>query len=173
MSATGWEGILDTGEQIIWQGRPDDRFRWRPRDYLSLVFGIFFAGFALFWMSMAAQAGGFFWMFGLLHFSVGVGIAIGPPFWNLYKRRRSWYTLTERRAIIASDLPILGKKLKSYPITDDTVLEYDSGDPATIYFARETRRGKNGTYNVNIGFERIADGREVYAKLRAIQKEDT
>ena len=40
----------------------------------SALFGAAFAGFALFWMAMAAQAGGVFWMFGLIHFGVGVGL---------------------------------------------------------------------------------------------------
>ena len=60
----GWEGILDTGETILWQGRPDGKIVLRPANTATFVFGLAFAGFALFWMIMASTAGGFFWAFG-------------------------------------------------------------------------------------------------------------
>ncbi len=166
---TGWEGILDPGENIIWQGRPDGAIVLKPRNILTLIFGLFFAGFALFWMVMAASAGGGFWMFGLIHFTVGLGIIASAVFVGPYKRRHSWYTLTDRRAIIASDMPLLGKKLKSWPITATSVLDLTQGPPDTVNFAEKTKRSKNGSYQVPIGFERIEDGREVYRMMRDIQ----
>ncbi len=169
----GWQGILDDDENILWQGRPDGAVKWKPGNFFTLVFGLFFAGFALFWMAMAAKAGGGFWMFGLIHFAVGLGIAIGPPFLSAWRRRHTWYTLTNKRAFIATDLPFIGRKLDSYPIDADTVLTFAAGDLASIYFAKRTKRGKNGTYTVDVGFESIADGTEVYRLLRNIQKADT
>ena len=172
MTAPGWEGILDEGERILWQGRPDTRITLRPANIAGMVFGIFFAGFALFWMVGVARAGGgAFWMFGLLHFSVGLAIIFAPILWDPYKRSRTWYTLTDRRAFIATDLPLQGKKLKSYPIDEDTLLEFTPGEPATVSFAQETRRGNNGRrYTVRIGFERIPDGERVYRLIRDIQR---
>ena len=170
MTPEGWKGILDQGEEIIWQGRPDGKIVFRIGNIATFIFGLFFAGFALVWMILASTAGGFFWMFGLLHFSVGIGISSGALFWNAYKRRHSWYTLTNKRAFIASDIPLKGRKLKSYPIRPDTMLEIDNSQPATIHFANEVQRGNNGTRMARIGFERIADGREVYAKIRDIQR---
>ena len=169
--ASGWEGILDDGEVIRWQGRPDGAVVWKVSYLGGLLFGMAFSGFALFWMIMAAQAGGGFWMFGLIHFFVGIGIGIGPVLWGTLKRRKSWYTLTNKRAMIATDLPTKGRVLKSYPITKDTMLELGSGDPASIFFATNQRRRKNGTYQVKIGFERIEDAKQVYALIRDIQKE--
>ena len=54
-------------------------------------------------------------------------------------------------------------------IDEDTVLDYDAAEPATIHFAHEMRRGKNRSYRVDIGFERIEDGREVYGLIRSVQ----
>jgi hypothetical protein len=170
MTTPGWDGILDEGEDIIWQGRPDAKLVFKPENIVMFLFGLAFAGFALFWMVMASMAGGFFWMFGLIHFSVGVGIAGGALFWNAYKRKHSWYTLTSRRAFIATDMPVMGRSLKSYPIDEDTVLDFIDGDLATIHFATERKRGKNGTYTVNIGFEWIENGRAVYQIFRDIQR---
>jgi len=86
---TGWGDILDPGETILWQGRPDGAMVLKLSNIVMLVFGLFFAGFALFWMVLAASAGGVFWMFGLIHFSVGIGIAFGALFWSAYRRRHS------------------------------------------------------------------------------------
>lgn len=165
----GWEGILDEGEQILWQGRPGTGVRWKAANIVTSIFGLFFAGFAVFWMTMAAQAPGGFWMFGLIHFFVGVGIAVLPPFWSSWRRKHTWYTLTDRRAFIATDMPLQGRKLKSYEIGPDTTLDYEAGDRSTIYFHHEYRRGKNGSTRVDIGFERIEDGAEVYRLFRQVQ----
>lgn len=166
----GWAGILDEDETVLWQGRPDGAVKWKIAHIFSFIFGLFFAGFALFWMVMASKAGGAFWMFGLIHFSVGIGVSIGPPFWSAWRRRHTWYTLTDRRAFIATDVPLRGRKLKSYPINEDTVLDYDGDSPATIHFAHEMRRSKNGSRRHDIGFERIEDGSEVYRMMRKVQR---
>lgn len=169
---SGWEGLLDPGEEILWQGRPDGAIVFRPRNVMMFFFGLMFAGFALFWMIMASQAGGLFWMFGLLHFSVGVGISFGGIWGPAYKRRHTWYTLTNQRAFIASDMPIVGKKLQSYPITREMVLEFVDEPLASVHFANKRKRTKNGSYLVPIGFERIVDGRNVYRMMRDIQRAD-
>lgn len=170
-AAPGWEGILDAGERILWQGRPDGGFRFKPGNIATFVFGLLFAGFAVFWMVMASAAGGGFWMFGLIHFAVGIGLSFGAIFWGTYRRNRTWYTLSDRRAFIATDLPFRGKQLKSFPIDADTVLDYRQGRLAALYFASETRRGNKGRrYTVPVGFERLSDGDEVYRLIRDIQK---
>jgi len=167
-----WAGILDPGETILWQGRPDPGFVLRPAQIGVALFGLAFSAFAMFWMIMASQAPGGFWMFGLIHFSVGAGIIAWAFFWGPYSRRHTWYTLTDRRAFIATDLPVVGKRLKSYPITEDTVLDFESGDLSTIIFHEERKRGKNGHYTVRIGFERIHDGAKVYRLMRNVQERE-
>lgn len=172
MSAQGhWDGILDPGEEILWQGRPDGAVVFRPSSIFTFVSGLCFSGFALFWMVTASQEGGTFWMVGLLHFCVGLGISFGAIFWSAWKRRHSWYTLTNRRAFIASDLPFRGRSLKSYPVSDDTVLELEPGDLTTVWFAEATSRSGGGYLTtIKIGFERIPDGTEVYRLMRDVQQ---
>lgn len=167
----GWEHILEDGEIIRWQGRPDGAVVWKLAKISSLMFGGVFAGFALFWMIMAAQAGGEIWMFGLIHFFVGIGVGIGPVFWSTLRRRRSWYTLTDKRAIVATDMPTRGRVLRSHEITKDTVLKIDETDPASISISTGRRHRKNGRRKARISFERIADAEQVYDLLRDIQKE--
>ena len=167
----GWDAFLDPGERIIWQGRPDGGFYLKPSNYVMALFGLAFAGFAFFWMVMAGQAGGGFWAFGLLHFAVGVGLVVGAVYWGTFKRQRTWYSLSNQRAFIATELPVVGRRLKSWPITEDIPLAMDDGDLSNVWFASETRRrSKGGRYTVKIGFERIADGRDVYRLLRDVQR---
>lgn len=168
---SGWEGILDTDEAIRWQARPDGAVTWQTVTISKVLFGLVFSGFALFWMIMASQAGGMFWMFGLIHFCVGIGIGIAPLYWNAYRRRNSWYTLTNKRALIATDMPLQGRKIKSYPITKQTPLELEMLDLGSIYFATKMRHSKNRSYEVKIGFERITDAGHVFSLMRDIQKE--
>ncbi|KMW58183.1 hypothetical protein AIOL_003154 [Candidatus Rhodobacter oscarellae] len=169
-SIDGWDGILDEGEEILWQGRPDPRVVFRGRHLLTVTFGAFFAGFALVWMLLASSGGGYFWTFGLIHFTVGLGIMAGPIFWPAWARRHTWYTLTDRRAFIATDIPFQGRKLRSFPIAAKTRIDYQQGPPDTIHFAEEYRRTKNGSHRVAIGFERIDKGDEVYRLIRDIQR---
>ena len=154
-----------------WQGRPDGRLVVAPTDMLSGAFGFFFAGFALFWMIAASQAGGFFWMFGLLHFAVGIGVMVGGPVRSMFMRRRSWYTLTNRRAIIASDLPLVGRRLESYTITSHTPLTLvEHGAVSSVIFSEKRGWGRSAYRTTPIGFERIAEGRDVLGLMQQLQK---
>ncbi|MBR9764086.1 MAG: aspartate carbamoyltransferase catalytic subunit [Rhodobacteraceae bacterium] len=165
----GWEGLLEPGEAILWQGRPDGRMSLRRINPFQLLFGLFFSGFALFWMIMAAQAGGFFWMFGLLHFTVGVGIAIGKPVLDPLRRRYTWYTLTDRRAFIARRTLLGARTLDSYRLTPGSRVSYDPGPPPSVHFAEEEVRMKRGTRTRRIGFERIEDGQKVFALIEQVR----
>lgn len=165
-----WQGILDQDEHILWQGRPDPTLVFTFANIGALVFGLIFAGFALFWMIMAASAPGFFWMFGLIHFSVGIGMACGSVLWGPWRRRHTWYTLTTKRAFIATDIPLKGRRLKSYPITPQMPLDLRKGTFSTLNFAHEMKRTKNGSRKVPVGFERIPDGAEVLVLMRDVQK---
>jgi hypothetical protein len=169
----GWEGLLRDGEEILWQGRPEPGIALKPTHIFSTLFGLAFSGFAVFWMVMASRAGGFFWMFGLIHFSVGISMSVGTIIGPAYMRGKTWYTLTNRRAFIA-DISIFGqKRLNFYPIAPETPISIITGNYTTINFASKTRRGKNRTYTVPIGFERLNDGPTVSKLISDMQKDAT
>ena len=166
---SGWEDILDDGEIITWQGRPDGKIAWKLSHIFTILFGIAFSGFAVFWMVMASQAGGIFWMFGLIHFFAGIAVGIGPPLWAAWSRRHTWYSLSNKRAFIATDIPFQGRNLKIYPIDAKTKVTLNHGNPASVYFANEYRSTKNGSREILIGFERIEGADTVSRLLRDIQ----
>ncbi|WP_323040370.1 aspartate carbamoyltransferase catalytic subunit [Gemmobacter sp.] len=166
-----WAGILDPDEHILWQGQPDTRFKLYWYDLVAAVFGLFFAGFAVVWMVMASFGGGYFWMFGLIHFAVGIGIMAGRPVGSWWMRRHSFYSLSNKRAFIASDYPFKGRVLRYWEIRHDSPVEFIDGDPQVVNFATEIRDGAKGrTTTRPVGFEGIHDGRKVIGLMRAIQR---
>ena len=167
-----WQGLLGADERIVWQGTPSGKLRLEFRSPFEPLFFTFFTGFSIFWMIMASRAPGYFWMFGLLFFFVGSYSLVGVHFWKSYLRTQSHLTLTNRRAFIATT--VFGKrKLKSYPITPNTVLEYVDGTLGSIFFAKEELRGEDGTTVIPIGFELIEDARSVFALFRKVQEGQT
>ncbi len=174
MTTAGWEGLLDDDENIVWQGQPDGKFRLRGKNIVISVFGLFFLVFSLFWTVMAASAGQMpvgmrllFPLFGLPFVLVGLYLVVGIHWFDALGRRKTHYTLTNKRAFIATQM--FGKRLKSYPIDEDTVLDLRPGPPDSLFFAEEVRRRKNGTFRVPVGFELIPNGHAVYQLFRKAQ----
>lgn len=164
----GWASWLDPDERILWQGRPHAGIRIGPQTLLLAAFGLAFAGFALVWMAMAP---GLMAAFGLIHLAAGLGVVAGAVLWGPFRRRHSVYSLSSRRAFIATDLPLQGRRLRSFPIGADAPIDFEPGPLSSIWFATETRRGSKGrSHEVKIGFERIPDGEAVLALIRQIQR---
>lgn len=161
-----WRGILGPDETIIWQGRPNPAAPVALSQLGRAAFGLVFSAFAVMWMMGAMRAGGMFWMFGLPHFGVGAGIIVSALFWRRIRLSNTWYTLTNRRAFIATRIPLEGRRLKSWDINEDTVLTFDEGPPPSVGFGFAKARGRSGKHLRAVGFERIADGRAVYDMMR-------
>ncbi|WP_108485181.1 aspartate carbamoyltransferase catalytic subunit [Oceaniglobus ichthyenteri] len=171
----GWEDILDPGETILWQGAPDPQVRLTGGLGQSL-FGLFFAGFALFWIAAAAFIGndtGFvgmvFPLFGVPFLLIGLYMVFGRFIWDAYVRRGTFYTLTNKRAYIAT--ATLGqRKLAAHDIAQSPVFEYVQGPPDSVYFTENRQMTKNGSITHKIGFEFIENSREVVDLIRRIRK---
>ena len=161
----GWEGILAPDEAIRWQGRPDPRWHIDRGNWLVAALGAAFSGFAVFWMVLAASAGGAFWTFGLIHFTIGLAIAASVLIWPTIRRRHTWYTLTNKRAFVATDAPLRRRTLSDYRITAHSRLALIDGTPGSVTFGR-AGVGKRAE---DLRFERIADATGVYRLMRFIQ----
>lgn len=162
----GWADILLPDEAVEWQGRPTPGIHLSGQDFLQIPFGLFFAGFALFWISAASHAGGYFWMFGLLHFSVGLFIVLQPLLVAPMLRRKTVYTLTNRRAFIANEAPVTGRSLESWHLERMESLQFTDRNPGSVYFAeRQSWRGLRH----RTGFQRIAEARKVYSMMSALR----
>lgn len=193
----GWEDILSPGETILWQGRPDSRIAWGDLLGMRSLQGAALAAFAVVWMLQASRVtgvmsqvrvrpdqaeplgglGGYFSYFGLIFLAVGLYTMAGRLVWDAMKRRRTWYTLTDRAAYIATDL--LGRKLDRHELRPDQPLELEDGEPGAVWFAERLvhhpgrwtsvggDRRYQGPYTARhrVGFERISDARTVWRLL--------
>ena len=182
----GWEDILDPGETILWQGRPDARFDWAALISPQLVQGISMAGFALFWMLMASglvfgRTSAFnliFMLFGLPILFRGLASAFGPQVRRWLRVRGSYYTLTDRHAFIATE--ILGRRqLERYRRDQDFRPVLEEGLPGSVWFASRpvdvkalTRFdfpkffGSFREEDRRIGFEQISEARRIFRLMQ-------
>jgi hypothetical protein len=175
MAGDGWKGILFPGERVIWQGQPDPRPDWSEVRLRDAIFGLAVAAFAVFWMTMAAgTADGLmslvFPLFALPFLAIGLRKAGAMEFWQAWKRRRTWYTLTDRRAFIATDL--FGRRgLDAYPIGPRTPLRHEND--RDIFFATDFVKTRRGSRRRRIGFTHLPDSAHVHALMQQVQREAT
>lgn len=163
----GWQGILTPGERILWQGRPDARLALSRNGGGFMAFGLLFSGFAFVWMAIAALAGGWGWLIGIGHFALGMLIALGMPLLDRRRRRRTWYTLTDRRVLIATDIPPEGRKLESWPIAPDAPISLTGGRLPDILLATRAPGAPNGRWGRPLRLERLHDAPTVAALMHA------
>lgn len=160
VAAPGWQGILDSDERILWQGQPDRRLRIGFAELRRALPGVFFTGLSLFWMFSAARSSVMFALFGLLFLVIGLRKLVEPLFLPAYIRSRSWYTLTDRRAIVATDVALQGRRLVSYPIDAASPVEFVDGDPPSILFGPDQ----------DAGFRFIGEAEQVLGLIHDIQR---
>ncbi|HSF95724.1 MAG TPA: hypothetical protein VLA52_11925 [Thermohalobaculum sp.] len=169
-SAQGWGAFLDSGEMLLWEGRPATGIRLRKSDVMMIPFSLLWGGFAIFWEVAAYTSGApwFFLLWGVPFILVGLHMIAGRFFWDSRKRRCTRYALTDRRAIVATSH--WGRNLRSFPIRPETDIAYRPGPEASLIFKREASSyGRRGRHITEHGFEFIEDGEAVYSIIRKIQ----
>jgi len=167
----GWEGILSPGERILWQGRPDGRLTFRGHSLGLMFMGAVFSAVALLFMAIGIAAGDLvFTLFPVIHLSVGLGLMFGMPVYGAYARRNTWYTLTDRRAIIATDFWPKGRDMALHDIGPDSPLRLIDRPFPGVHFAMHHHRTKTGTRVVPFGFDRITDAKQVFDLMQLIKQ---
>jgi hypothetical protein len=168
---------LRSGERLVWVGRPDPRRALRG-SLGATVFGLFFAGFATFWIAGAAAGVWFsnttapadgapaqpiaklfllFPCFGLPFLAIGLWLA-STPLWAMRRARRTVCCVTDQRAFEVH----LGRArtTKSWAPDDLGTVEktvYADGR-GTVFFATERVQGSKGRVRtVQQGFVGVDD----------------
>ncbi|PIE16519.1 MAG: hypothetical protein CSA68_02290 [Rhodobacterales bacterium] len=169
-SKNSWEGILEEGEELLWQGRPRTDIVFQKRHILPAILAVGVAGLGIIWIFFTGLGNGYTVVMGVFLLIIAALLGFGPPVMTSMIRKATWYSLSNKRGFIATHRPQLGRKLAAYRIDPDYPLRYDHKSPGTIIFATEIRQPGNAAYTVKIGFERIDDSEKVYQMLRAIQQ---
>ena len=168
----GWEAILVPGERAIWNGRSDGAVVLTANALLTALGGFGIVIFILFVLILAATSPSaepmpFIFKVTIMIFLAHGVFLIFDPVFSAYRRKRCVYVLTNKRAIIMSDIPLLGKRTTSYPLVKETTLEYDWKNPGSIYFKSKYQYRLDTN---SIGFERIPDAVQVFRLAHSVQR---
>ncbi len=154
---------LNPKEIIKWSASPNPRAH--AVSSLSLfMFAIPWTAFSIFWIAGASgfkipdfnEGFDFFPLFGLPFLFIGIGMLLSPYF-SYLKAKKILYVVTNQRAFEL----YCGKwkKIKNYSPGDIGNIERTEKQDGSgnLYFSTETRRTKNGSREVKVGFKGIEE----------------
>ena len=177
-----WQDWFQPGETLLWEGGPARGFRHIPRNIFFSAFGIPFLGAGLFTSGMGvgyllglgsvwnAGLGVILGAFGIPFIAVGAGMVFGPWLDEYLKPDRVRYALTDKNGYIASRL--WKRNMEVLPIRKETQIEMEEhrDGTLTVWFHFEHTRDSDGDkQTTKKGFEALADGHDVYRRIRNLQ----
>ena len=157
---------LAAGEKLIWWDRPAAAGLVKREFNVSTLFGVFFVGFAIFWMTMAHRAPGPFFLFGIPFVLMGLWIVTTPL--RAYTAASSTvFALIDKRALI-----VKGGTATSYPLEQIPFVETETGADGrgNVLFLNELPslgfwRNNSGQTLRKGGFIAIADAERVSQEM--------
>jgi len=171
---------LAPGERIVWSGQPKQGFLLRPVDIFLIPFSLLWFGFALFWEFEVVVGGGglFFALWGLPFILVGLYISFGRFLVDIARRGRTYYALTNDRAIIVSGL--FNRNVRSInfrTLVEVNISERSDGRGTITFGPAHPMLGMYSVIGWQTGggmyqppaFEMIQDVRTVYSRIKRIQ----
>jgi hypothetical protein len=181
------ERELNSGERLLWKGRPRGGIRFRAADFFLIPFTLlwagfaFFAGFAAFRQALQKGSAGWPALIPITPFIlIGLYILIGRFIVDAMARARTEYALTNRRAIIVSGF--FSRSVKSIDLlsTPEILLNERGDKSGSITFGATPFGGwvqrNPWSFNSSSGvpaFEMIEDVRSVYRIIDQIRAAKT
>jgi len=132
--------VLDSGESLIWSGAPPQGMRLRASDAYMIPFSLLWGGFAIFWEASVLRATGpnaaFMSLWGIPFVLIGLYMIVGRFFVDAWIRTKTFYGLSDRRAIIVSG--VFSRTVNSLPLRTltDISLQERSDRSGTILLGR-------------------------------------
>ncbi len=166
---------LQSGEHLLWTGRPLTGFLLRRADVFKIPFSILWGGIAFAWeiIAYSLDAPLFFLLFGVPFVLVGVYIIAGRFFVDMLRRSKTIYGLTDQRVLIHSG--IVHQTLDALPVRalPETTLSVRPDGRGTITFGPTNILAEmkfsiawRGDKRVTVPmFELIENASAVYQKL--------
>ena len=171
-SLDGIQRELGPNEQLLWSGKPKSGILFRSSDAIMIPFSIAWAGFAIFWETMAfnARTPVFFKLWGLMFVVVGLYMVLGRFFYDMFLRSKTEYAVTNQRVLIIRN----GRQrsVQAFPIDkiNNISLQERHDGQGTIKFGQDLIMGK--TRQQAPAFEMIPKVRAVYDLIRQSQSKE-
>lgn len=169
-----WHGILRDDEAILWQGKPDDGFYIHPSRRKTFVVGAFFTAIGLTLLVLGLIVAEIpMILFALFFLAISLTLTLGQSLWPTYKRRHTFYSLTNQRAILGIALPRRKRTLKFFDIQPEATYEFIPGPIGSIVFDHEDQGVKvnNVPQLFAVGFMRFAEAPEVWQMVQDLQRD--
>ena len=165
---------LEPDERLIWHGQPRQGLLLRGPDWVLVLFGLLWWTFLVFYFAAMVIDGDQLFvgtLFGIPFLAVGLYLMPGRFLIDARLRSRTYYGLTDRRAIIVSGLFSTTVKSLLRKTLSDVSVEQRRDGSGTIFFGHTNvfdamYAGMSWPgYEPTPRFEGIPDVREVYRLL--------
>ena len=165
-------GFLHDSEQVLWIGKPS-RSAKAPTSPFTVLFALFWLGFAIFWTVSATTVGGPFGLFGIPFLCIGVYFVYSVTAGQKKRYNNTIYAVTDKRAVIVYH-GARGSTCNDYYFNNlkGVSLSHVSGSIGTICFEQEydgyyyggsrRYRGRPVGYEYKTSFIMIDNVHEVY-----------
>lgn len=174
--------VLDSGESLIWSGTPRRGLALRSSDAYMIPFSLLWGGFAIFWEAGVLRTNGpntaFMSIWGIPFVLAGLYLIVGRFIVDAGIRAKTFYGLTNRRAIIISGL--FSRTINSLPLrtlTDISLQERSDrsgtillGRPQPYSSWRSGMRWPGGSQYSTPAFEMIPNAKTVHDQLLEAQR---
>jgi hypothetical protein len=177
-----FQAFLDPGETLLWQGRPTgDLYADRDspnRGAMRWLTWALFGGLPVFLVfTLGRNLSGSLPGTALL-IAVGVMFALagwyfttGKPYFDAHRRRKSRYALSDRRILTATPRGN-GFRIRAQNIDPKAPIAWDGHDPGDVTQTITHDLGPDTRQVRTVqGFYKIAGAENVYARMRAAQKD--
>jgi hypothetical protein len=172
---------LQSGESLCWAGTADPA-RAALSALPAMIFGVPFAGFALFWINSAYRAGShiskrpdafsrgfsFFPVFGLPFLFIGLSIVLAP-LWAYLKGRSTVYAITNRRVMVISGGATRSvRSLTPADIASVDHRERPDGSGDVVICTNGILRSSNASSQVKVALLGVPNVRDVVQQVLAL-----
>jgi len=159
---------LDSGERMLWSGRPLSDIRIEFGHLLQSAFGFVFLGISVGSLLAAGKESTVFpTLWSIPFVAAGLYLSVGHFFWSAFCRRYTEYAVTNQRVIVRTSL--LSRTIQSIEyrkIRAITLTEKSDGS-GTIHFGESSGADAgNATTSGATKMEAVADARLVYNIIR-------
>ena len=175
-AATAVQPYIQSGEKILWAGRPGQGLRLRSSDIFLVPFSLMWGGFAIFWESQAVNTNGpvFMKLWGIPFVLIGLYLIGGRFFWDAWVRSKQIYALTNQRLMILRGQSVSSSNLRSLPQLNLTMRKDGLG---TIDFG-QPRMGRSNNFSgwspstSGTSFQFLNNANDIYAQIIKAQAAD-